>query len=72
MKTTQNTARNKNQATKRLLLAKIKRKKLYMDSTKLNQPNSELLGEIKVKTERVEISPILVMWITSLTNQHLE
>ena len=74
MKIAQNIARNKNQATKRLLLTKIiikKKKKLYMDSIKLNQPNSELLGEIKVKTKRIEISQVLVMWITSLTNQHL-
>ena len=42
-----------------------------MDSIKLNQPNSELLAEIKVKTKRVESSPILVMWITSSTTHYL-
>ena len=61
----------KTRLPKRLLLAKIKRKKLYIDSIKLNQPNNKLLGEIKVKKKRIEISPVLVMWITSLTNQHL-
>ena len=62
----------KNKLPKRLLLAKFKKnKKLYLDSIKLNPPNSEMLGEIKVNTKRVEISTILVMWIISSTNQHL-
>ena len=66
----ENSIKHSKRLPKGLLLVK-KKKKLYMDSIKLNPPNNELLGEIKVKTKRVEISPILVMWKTSLTNQHL-
>ena len=48
--TKHNKRQKQNRLPKRLMLAKKERRyKLYIDSIKLNQPNSELLGEITVK-----------------------